>query len=482
LPGGITGLSERSRSTGEVLRAIRFDEPWPGTVNPSAGEDPVVIDPPPGNTPPSISALPDLTIAQDGSSGPLAFTVSDAESPASALTTSAISSNPELLPPAGIALAGTAESRTITLTPAAGQSGSTTITLTVSDGELTADTAFMLTVLPGSDPMVFDFDDATLQGWTTVSGRADQQVFAAKTHGPLFNDSPGPQAGSHMVGVDFGYDPPIDSPWDGSHQTMWIRSPEFALNGSGDLTAWLTGGSQTWNSGVHPMNHTNDVPANSINGNGFMGVALRQVESGNFLALRGLPDNNGFGWTQVTIPAAELAPYANDGKSYTLDFIDARHGGWGIIALDSVAIPGETVAPPADPYADWAAAMGLAGAEAGFLADPDQDGIPNGIEFVLGGQPNPALPDANSRHLLPTGALDGTHFVFTYRRSHAAAVLGPVVEFASDLAGPWTAAVDGVNATLAVEPIPGTETDLVTVAIPAAGLPRLFARLMVAAP
>ena len=165
-----------------------------------------------------------------------------------------------------------------------------------------------------------------------------------------------------------------------------------------------------------------------------------------------------------------------------MDLIDQKHGGWGGMGVDSITIFGGIVAPPADPYVDWAAAKGLAGAEAGFLADPDQDGIPNGLEFVLGGQPNPALADANSQHLLPTGALDGEHFLFTYRRSHAAAYLNPLVEFASDLSGPWTAAVDGVNATITAALIPGADADMVTVAIPTAGLPRLFARLKVAAP
>jgi len=212
---------------------------------------------------------------------------------------------------------------------------------------------------------------------------------------------------------------------------------------------------------------------------GYLGSALRLATTGQFL-LSASKTGDGNSWQQVGFSAAQLVALPQD-HVYTLDFIDAAHGSWGWVNMDSVTIPGTLIGPP-DPYTDWATTMGLVGAAAAFDADPDGDGIPNGIEFVLGGQPNPALADANSRHLLPTGALDGTHFVFAYRRSHAAAVLGPVVEFASDLSGLWTAAVDGVNATLAVEPIPGAAADLVTVAIPAAGLPRLFARLMVRYP
>lgn len=130
-----------------------------------------------------------------------------------------------------------------------------------------------------------------------------------------------------------------------------------------------------------------------------------------------------------------------------------------------------------DPFESWAAENGLVGADAGFFADPDHDGIPNGLEFLLGGQPNPALPGSNSRHLLPTGTLDGDLFVFSYSRSHAAAYLEPVVEFTTDPAGPWTAATAGGNAS--VEVIPGSGANTVHTRIPTGGASRLLARLRV---
>ena len=441
-----------------------------------------------GGDAPTISDIAGQTIAMGSNTGPLAFTVNDAETDPALLTLAAASSNTTLVPTANIALGGSGANRNVTVTPAAGQSGNTTITITVSDGQLTADTMFVLTVLPGPDPRVFDFDDATLQGWTTVSGSADQQVFAAKTGGPLFdgppNDSPspGPQAGTHLVGVNFGYPGPPNSRWDLAHQTMWIRSPEFTLNGSGNLTAYLTGGKQEWNSGVHLMGNESNVPANSITGNGFMGIALRQVESGNFVALRGLPENNAFGWTEVMITAAELTPYANDGKSYTLDFIDARHGGWGIIALDSVTIPGSPVEPPppADPYLDWAVTKGLSGPAAAFDADPDGDGIANGLEFVLGGEPNPANANSNSLALLPTAEAQGDNLVFTFTRTKESAYLGPFVEFNATLSGQWTVAQHGVNASISA--VDGGAFETVTVTIPKNGAATFFARLAVPLP
>ena len=47
-------------------------------------------------------------------------------------------------------------------------------------------------------------------------------------------------------------------------------------------------------------------------------------------------------------------------------------------------------------------------------------------EFVLGGEPNPANPGANSAGLLPTGKVVGSDFVFTFTRINEAAYLNPV--------------------------------------------------------
>jgi hypothetical protein len=120
------------------------------------------------------------------------------------------------------------------------------------------------------------------------------------------------------------------------------------------------------------------------------------------------------------------------------------------------------------PYDTWKTQNNLIGNDALPTADPDKDGISNGIEFIIGGNPN-QQGDASK---LPTAtAGSGGSLVFQYRRTDAA-FTKTVVEHDTDLMGPWTPLAtevvenDFYNAT----------TDRVTVTIPSAG-GRNFARL-----
>jgi hypothetical protein len=158
----------------------------------------------------------------------------------------------------------------------------------------------------------------------------------------------------------------------------------------------------------------------------------------------------------------------------------------GGMAVDRIRI-GTTLAdvqinpePNGSAFDTWAGTgtggKGLTGTAAAFDADPDYDGITNGIEFVIGGEPNPANPGSNSSALLPTAAASGTNLVFTHTRTHAAAYLNPFVEFDADMQGAWTTATSG-NATIAV--VTGSTADTVIVTIPKGSNSKLFARLKV---
>jgi hypothetical protein len=105
------------------------------------------------NDPPAISNIPDRTISQNASSGPIGFTVTDVESPLNSLLLSAASSNPMLLPASAIVFGGSGSNRTVNVTPAQFQSGSAMITITVRDAEggIAAD-SFTLTVTEANVP------------------------------------------------------------------------------------------------------------------------------------------------------------------------------------------------------------------------------------------------------------------------------------------------------------------------------------------
>jgi len=164
--------------------------------------------------------------------------------------------------------------------------------------------------------------------------------------------------------------------------------------------------------------------------------------------------------------------------SYTESVSSLLYGANAIAALTFADVPIAATAP--SPYADWAAspAQGLtAGVNDGLMDDPDHDGIPNLLEFVLGG--NPMLA---SRAILPALTHVSGVWAFEYDRSDLS--LPPattqVVEYGSDLTG-WTAITIPATSGGSVTITPGSPSDHVKVAIPSPG-PRTFARLKVTQP
>ena len=97
------------------------------------------------NTAPTINALSTKTINEDGTAT-FSLSLNDSEQNIQDLTYSVTSSNSLLLPASGISVAGTGNEKTVTLTPLANKSGTSTITVTLSDGLLTEEASFVLTV------------------------------------------------------------------------------------------------------------------------------------------------------------------------------------------------------------------------------------------------------------------------------------------------------------------------------------------------
>lgn len=155
---------------------------------------------------------------------------------------------------------------------------------------------------------------------------------------------------------------------------------------------------------------------------------------------------------------------------------------------------------PAAPYSSWIS--GFFPGETnpliiGTTADPDKDGIENGVEMVIGGNPKLVM-DAN---LLPTIQLvtnpvsspsipAGNYVLFTLRRSDLSVAAGVTVdcETDTDLVAPWAlaTAIPGVEIRVdnnfTFSPPAATDTDRVRVYVPRGSNAARFMRLRVLVP
>lgn len=108
----------------------------------------LVIGTPP-NSAPTISQIPTQSFAMNSTPSPIPFTVTDTQTAAELLTVTVASSNTTLIPENNLVMGGAGTNRSLSITPAVDQSGTALITVTVSDGELTAQTSFTVTVMGG---------------------------------------------------------------------------------------------------------------------------------------------------------------------------------------------------------------------------------------------------------------------------------------------------------------------------------------------
>ncbi len=128
---------------------------------------------------PTISAVANQTTATNTVLGPIAVTITDAETPNS-LTVTAASDNLGLIPDGNIVVSGTGTSRSLTITPIAETAGIAVITLTVNDGAFDVQTQFKVTVFPKLGLLInetFTYADGAIAGtggWTTHSGTAGE--------------------------------------------------------------------------------------------------------------------------------------------------------------------------------------------------------------------------------------------------------------------------------------------------------------------
>lgn len=131
---------------------------------------------------PTITAVGNQTINEDGATGAIAFTINDTDTPIGNLVVSTSNNNATLLPPGSVVLGGSGNNRTVSITPAANAFGSANVTLTVSDGDQTAQRVFALTVNPVNDAPSFSnlgnqsFASGVTSGTKQVTGWASNLV------------------------------------------------------------------------------------------------------------------------------------------------------------------------------------------------------------------------------------------------------------------------------------------------------------------
>jgi VCBS repeat-containing protein len=146
-----------------------------------------------GGIAPTVGPITAQTMLEDGTlSLNLGFT--DSDTPAAAVVLSATSANSALVPntTAALAFAGTTNTRTLTIRPAANANGTSQITVTASDGGFTHSVTFTLTVnavndapsfVKGSDQTVNeDIGARSITGWAgTISAGPSNESTQAVT-------------------------------------------------------------------------------------------------------------------------------------------------------------------------------------------------------------------------------------------------------------------------------------------------------------
>lgn len=207
--------------------------------------------------------------------------------------------------------------------------------------------------LPASaEVKIYDFDDGTSQGWSSVLLPTSPALEFTIQADPL-----GQGNGDHRP---WGWEEALPSPTfmvavnpfnqrDQAHDApMVYRSPTFSLVPGEQIAAWLLGGNGAGSGGdaaLVPTNFstlpTESSSTNPDSGNGYLGIALRRESDGAYLMQETRANNSRTGWDQIAFTPTELQPIIanNPGETFTLDLIDTAHGSWGAVALDHVSIP-----------------------------------------------------------------------------------------------------------------------------------------------
>jgi autotransporter-associated beta strand protein len=225
--------------------------------------------------------------------------------------------------------------------------------------------------------------------------------------------------------------------------------------GSHSITATYSGSANFTGSTAAAMTQTVDKAMPAIT----TPPSATEITSGQTLASSTLSGGAASvpGTFAFTAPAT-APPVGTAAQSVTFSPADADNYQ---TATTSVSV---TVNPAQTPFEAWAAdpAQGLiSGVNDGPLDDPDHDGFPNLVEFVLGGTPMLSSPAIQPKLTHPGG-----NWVFSYDRTHLSkSSTTQVVEYGNDLTG-WTPLAIPADSAGAVTITPGASSDHVEVSVP----------------
>jgi uncharacterized repeat protein (TIGR01451 family) len=214
------------------------------------------------NDTPVISHIPDKTVNEDTPTGPITFTVSDAETPATALMVTAASGNLALVPLANMSFGGSGVTRTVWITPVANQNGMARITVTVSDGAASAGEPFTLTVNAVNDaPTISDIANRTINQDTSTGsiaftvGDAETAAASLAVTATSSNLTLVP-----LAAIKFG--------GSGVSRTVWI-TPAAGLYGTARITVTVSDGalsaSDTFTLTVNGRPTISNIPDKTVN-------------------------------------------------------------------------------------------------------------------------------------------------------------------------------------------------------------------------
>jgi len=192
----------------------------------------------------------------------------------------------------------------------------------------------LLTALPASSAVIsYDWSasgNQGLLGWTTISNSPAPNPFPTLTY--ELSDT-GDALRSPTGTVDG-----VSLAQDASHATLVVQSPSFSLTSTSVIDFTLVQGA----AGSTLVADQASLPTNSIT-NGFIGLALLENETGNFV-LSATRSSNGGPGEALSFSNTQLMTL-NLSSTYALQLIDYKQGGWGHVGLASATLTNVTPIP-----------------------------------------------------------------------------------------------------------------------------------------